>query len=305
MKKNLNDRSTIFGKNKKALKFLIEESILEDTIVCVKCKGTMNICKRKKACNGYFYSCKNKKCRNSTTLFKGKIGESPKIKLKDYLYMIYKWIEDNYEKDVCRNASKSKRTFQKIKSIIHDFISLKLKEPQPKLKGVIQVDETAICRGSLLDCPSNIPDDFPGVTWLVGFLETSTEEKNIRLEIVENRSSETMSRLFKKYCEDGSIITTDAHRSYPAAVRNINSKHNVVNHSKGFKSKEGFHTNEIESLWSQLKYPIKKRKGVLKSNIQVYLNEFEFRYKYLRRKNGTDIVLIFKLILKYIFTTNK
>ena len=68
---------------------------------------------------------------------------------------------------------------------------------EQKLSGKnvnIQVDETYDCHGFLFDSPSKMKDDFSGVTCLVGLIEQNT--KNIRFEIVKDRSVEKLKTLF-------------------------------------------------------------------------------------------------------------
>ena len=59
---------------------------------------------------------------------------------------------------------------------------------------------------------------------------------------------------------------------------NINSlgmEHRTVNHSLYFVDPNtGVHTQNIESLWNQVKYKFKKMKGVKREFLQLYLNEF-------------------------------
>ncbi|KCZ80987.1 hypothetical protein H312_01592, partial [Anncaliia algerae PRA339] len=100
--------------------------------------------------------------------------------------------------------------------------------------------------GRLEKCPSYTSDDFTGITWLVGIIDPQSAD--IRLEIVENRASMTMVELFKKYIHEGTTIMTDGFRSYPSAMASINGVHKIVNHSNGFKSLEGYHTNNIEFM---------------------------------------------------------
>lgn len=301
--RKINDRSKIFLKNKHAIAYLLKNGILSKERVCPKCQSIMHIRKRKAYILGYNFSCLNNLCRKAVTLFEGKMGESPRISIKDYFYMIYKWVEDNYEYDVIRNVGRAKKSYQTIKKKIYDFIGVNLKTDISKLSGVIQVDETAICKGKLFESPSNINDDFPGITWLVGFVETSSTEKRIKMEIISDRSEQTFKKLFEKYVEVGSTVITDGHRSYPGAIRSIQGTHIIVNHSIGFINDDGFTTNEIENLWMQIKYLIKKRKGVLKINIPVFLQEFKFRYFNLKKRNAKKISDVFKDIVRYIFTT--
>ncbi|KAG0441330.1 hypothetical protein DMUE_1126 [Dictyocoela muelleri] len=91
--------------------------------------------------------------------------------------------------------------------------------------------------------------------------------------IVPNRSQEALSLLFKNFIKTGTLIITDGHTSYPRAVRSNHCHHKVVNHSRGFKNIEGFHTNNIENLWSILKYEINKRRGVVKTSLERFLED--------------------------------
>jgi hypothetical protein len=43
----------------------------------------------------------------------------------------------------------------------------------------------------------------------------------------------------------------------------------------GFKNAEGYSTNLIEGLWSQIKNDITMRKGIKQENIPDYLKEFK------------------------------
>ncbi|KAG0434807.1 hypothetical protein DMUE_5018 [Dictyocoela muelleri] len=114
--------------------------------------------------------------------------------------------------------------------------------------------------------------------------------------------SKHFSALFDRYIEKVSIIITDNHASYPGAVLNNQFSHLIVNHSQGFKNIEGFHTNNIENLWSLLKYERAKRRGVLKSSLEDFLLEFKFRYKYLRKNYTQEIFEAFSNIITFLLS---
>ncbi|KAI5150406.1 hypothetical protein ENBRE01_1480 [Enteropsectra breve] len=97
-------------------------------------------------------------------------------------------------------------------------------------------------------------DDFPGITWLVAIIEKETGR--FKFETVPDRKQETFENLFARYINRGTTVITDGHASYPGAVRSIDGIHIVVNHSIGFRNSEGYHTNNIENLWSLIKYEI-------------------------------------------------
>jgi hypothetical protein len=74
----------------------------------------------------------------------------------------------------------------------------------------------------------------------------------------------------------GTILYTVRHPSYPGVVRNLGLVHRVVNHSLGFLSTYGIHTNNIENVWFQLKSEINREHGVKRNEIDVCLIEFTF-----------------------------
>ncbi len=119
--------------------------------------------------------------------------------------------------------------------------------------------------------------------------------------IVPDRFQSTFSSIFKKYIERGSTIITDGHAFYPGAVSINGSIHQKVNHFRGFVNIEGFHTNNIEKVWSLLKYERRKRRGVLKSSLCDFLLEFRFRYGFLRNNTRTELFEAFTMIVDFFF----
>lgn len=297
-----NDRSLIFRDNNEAINYLISRNHLEVAETCDVCGYSMKFEKSSKHKIGKIYRCLNRNCRKIESLLKGRKIEKPKINLNDYLYAIYKWIENGFEKDVCRNLNIAKGTYQNIKKNINNFLNDQfiLEEKLGGKNIKVQVDETVICHGETELFPSQLPDDFPGITWLVGMIEENSSK--IKYEIVPNRSLETFKNLFERNINKESIIITDGHASYPGAVDHVRGIHKVVNHSRGFKNEEGFHTNNIENLWSILKYEIKKRRGVISTNIPTFLKEFDFRYKNIRNRNSVNVRAVFEDIIEYLMT---
>ena len=50
----------------------------------------------------------------------------------------------------------------------------------------MQVAETVICQGNIPDCSSELEDDIPGVTWLVGFINENFSR--VKYEFVPDRN---------------------------------------------------------------------------------------------------------------------
>lgn len=162
----------------------------------------------------------------------------------------------------------------------------------------VQIDETLIYKGRLITCPSNSYDKIPGCTWLVGLIEEGTGRMYI--EIVPNRKISTISKLIEEHVFVRSTILTGGHPSYPTAVKNCFCNHKIVNHSIRFKNEYGYHTNNIENLWSQLKYYEKNRLGVQISYIKSFLNEFTIRYYFLPQEEYKDVGKIWFEILVWL-----
>jgi hypothetical protein len=122
-------------------------------------------------------------CKKHSPLFTGLRINNPKIPLHTYFLAIFKWLENKYEKDILRNLNISKGSFQSIKKLILEYVVLKMDSlNKTKIGGdkKVQVDETAICHGFLLDCPSKTKDEFPGVTWLIGAIEEHTRKNKLK-----------------------------------------------------------------------------------------------------------------------------
>ena len=108
----------------------------------------------------------------------------------------------------------------------------------------VQFDETAICNGELIPNPSSTLDNKPYIQWLVGGVEEGNC-RNFVLKLVPNRKVPTILDMFEEYVVPGSIIVTDGYPSYPKAVTEFGSCHEVVNHSVGFVNAQEAHTNQI------------------------------------------------------------
>ena len=79
-----------------------------------------------------------------------------------------------------------------------------------------------------------------------------------------------MLDMFEEHVVPGSIIVTDGYPSYPRAVTEFGSSHEVVNHFVGFVNAQGAHINKIENPWSHLKHAYRKRGGINKRRIDFF-----------------------------------
>ena len=81
------------------------------------------------------------------------------------------------------------------------------------------------------------------------------------------------------------------------------SAHHVVVHAHNFVDpRTGVHTQEVESAWSNLKLPLKQRKGLRRGDLQAYLDERMWRQ--WRGGNQRDKMRNFLAILPLQFPTD-
>lgn len=117
----------------------------------------------------------------------------------------------------------------------------------------------------------------------------------IKTKVVLNVRKLTLMPLIKDMVAANSVIVTDESNSYND-VKKIGHLHESINHSKGQYVDGDVHTNTIEGFWSQFKRSVHGTyHSVSKKHLQLYLDEFSFRYSH--RKSGVALpVLIFSKV---------
>jgi len=130
-------------------------------------------------------------------------------------------------------------------------------------------------------------------------VDTSTSPSVGYMELVQDRTAATLTSIISAHVAPGTEIWSDQWSSYRrvASLPGITA-HHTVNHSvqfvtgifyhgylcycKHFITASGVHTNSIESYWNRCKTKIKRMKGVHRSFLPSYLDEFMWRERYGR-----------------------
>ena len=87
-----------------------------------------------------------------------------------------------------------------------------------------------------------------------------TTKKNFPIDIINERNSNNIEKFIKKFVSFNSSIITDGWSGYSWLDRpHSNYYHIVHSHSVGDFGNGDESTTHIESLWSSLKYLIKKK----------------------------------------------
>lgn len=292
-----------FTDNIKAILFMVRHGLIISEIPCRKngCRGIMKLQKTNKYSDGMGFRCRIKNCKSMLSVKAGSKFEGITIDCKKILRCFYCWVYSYTNYQAINLAQISEPSYIKIKGLINDVIGDET-EVIEKIGGAgvrIQIDETAICNGLVISDPSNTLDNLPNIQWIVGGV-VEGDCKKFFLKLVPNRKIETMLTVFNTYIISGSILVTDCYPSYTSAVRMFGSVHERVNHSRGFVTPDGCHTNQIENLWSHLKQDYRARGGVNHDRICLFLREFAWRKKNITHSISSSHKLGFiSVLLKF------
>ncbi len=130
----------------------------------------------------------------------------------------------------------------------------------PELSGIVEVDESFFGK-----------QKYGHQTMVVGAIERDT--RRLRLQVIPDRSQDTLELFLTSCIARNSFILTDAHAGYHD-LEFYGYAHERCNHSNGHFGP----TNKIENMWGVMKRYLKKLYGCIPTNqLQLILNEWMAR----------------------------
>ena len=111
--------------------------------------------------------------------------------------------------------------------------------------------------------------------WVFGIVSCDYNPARGYFQVVDRRNAATLLPIIQRCIRPGTEVHSDDWAAYRrvAALPNVSS-HLVVVHRHNFVDpRTGVHTQEVESAWSQLKLGQKRRKGLMRKDLQSYLDE--------------------------------
>jgi len=272
---------------------------------CGKWMRTKSRLHRKKL--RYIWRCSCGKMKNLTcnTVFSGS-----KLQLQQILEVLMYYVNDTpmfliarYLCDISYNSIVTKcQLFRQICSdyirqnpvkleghvhVIQDEMEfIENEENRDEVSHTVEIDESAFGRKRKYNVGKVCK-----TVWVFGMIQHCT--RKFVLEVVQDRTKKTLLPIIQKHIGLDCTIHHDDFATYRSLHR-LGYKHDVVNHKLNFVSPTGVCTNTIEGLWSLVKYKIKMMKGLNRTQLSDFLQEFSYRHMY--GKNGVIDDTFFKLL---------
>lgn len=275
--------------------FLIEENVVSISSRCLKCNGISMLKTWVRNNNKNIgYVCTVKGCQNKKSLFNTKLNV---LKHVQTIYLLFSGATYKQLKWWC---GISNTTIFAIKTKLRECYNNYISRRPISIGGpgvLVEVDETVLSRRGVISNPTTLQDEIADTVWVLGAID---QNKNFFVKKVENRRIVTLSRALEGVILVGSILRSDGHPSYPEVAKNLSVVHHVVNHSLGFVAPDGSHTNNIEGFWAHLKSEMRRENGVKRDNIDIWIDEYIFKRRFLKditQKEFSDIFIEILTIL--------
>jgi transposase-like protein len=264
----LSDISSAIQTQEGALEYLISHDIIEQQRVCT-C-GTILTPSLKRAT----FRCSASSCRSEKSVFSGTFFASAKIPCNKVLEIAYYWLAKASTKQITTYTGISAKT---VIHYIHHLQQLTADtlESEDFIVGgdgiVVEVDETKIGKRKY-----NRGHRVDGV-WIFCAVER-TPDRKVYVQRLENRNSNTLTKMILDHVRPKSIIITDCWKGY-SDISERDYYHLTVNHSIEFMDSETFAcTNSVEGNNNALKMLLPPRKRTVECEDSLW--EFIWRRKH-------------------------
>ena len=268
----------VFESNSTILRFLLEKNLIRKINFCGRCNRNMNLVEYN-CIDSYTWRCPDYNCGGRTSIRFGSIFEKSHLKLFDILSILNFYGIGISPKD-CSKIIKIRITtiqewYQRFREKVTIMFNTLKEEKIGGINQIVEIDECQIGRRKYhRGRPAN-------EIWLFGGINRNNKN-DVFIQEVQDRKKATLLTEIKNNISDGTTIISDGWPAYKSIVRDLghhNFQHFVVNHKKNFvdKMNTNIHTQNIESLWSELRRFLKKYGTNIRRNLSGYVIEFQVR----------------------------
>lgn len=232
------------------------------------------------------------------------------------LIPLHKWLRALWETGTAKNGvsalEMSRRLQISYKSSL--FLMHRIRHamsptgPQPKLSGVVEIDETYVGGRPRYRPPQKGPNKGNGKnprgrgarnkSPVVAVVQRGGD---FRASVVGGVTAENLGRVLRDNVESGSRIMTDDFTSYRRICPQPGT-HRVVRHTYGEYSKPDpipgnpiIHTNTIEGFFSRLKRGLNGTyHAVSRTHLHLYVSQYQFLYNTRRLNDGERVLTLIR-----------
>ena len=287
----------LFLDERKAFEFAMSNGLLYSSMECDICKKSMDLTKDSGYRIGMVWQCPC--CHKKTSMLLHSIFGHAKLPFNKILQLLYCWSHNYSNKSAQFEVGVNKNTvtfyYKQFRSACFECIS----NQETHLIGgegkTVEIDETLIAKrkshhGRML---SQI--------WIFGGICRETGE--IFMRVVDDRTAPTLMSAIRQFIAPNTTIISDQWKAY-IGLDNEEPQiydHLTVNHSKNFVEPiTKANTQRIERLWRELKDFCRKKCGIPRKDVELYLAEFIFKH-YNMKNYAERFMVAVKLISSTIF----
>lgn len=262
------DLFRLFFDQEYCFNYLYDEGFFYTVSLCPLCNRNMTYYSNEK-----HFRCTKKGCNKKVSVRTNSFFSKSNLQLGQILHIAYYWVSKSSVDTTNVHVGVSRQAVCDYYNYFRELVSSSVSEVQCCIGGegiIVELDESKIGKRKY-----NRGHRVEGV-WLFGGVERTLERRCFFVP-VEDRSTETLLSVARRYILPGSIVYTDMWRAYPRIMQELNLQHFTVNHSVSFVNEEtGVHTNTIEGTWNGLKLQIRPRSRC-RDGIEERLGEFQWR----------------------------
>lgn len=289
-------------------KFPTEESIIEHFI---QIRYKTGICCPHCGCNKVYHrhtlpkKFKCSECNNDFSIFTNTIFEKSSTDLRKWFLAIHFMMNDKkgisalqLQREIDVTYKTAWRMLKQIRSAMGNTENEKI------FTAIVEIDETYVGGKPRKQAKEKSDKDDKNKrgrgtskTPVIGLKERNSNKVYAKVAL-PNKAGKKLTgkqllKIIEQVCKDKTTVISDEFRSYGILdKKDSNFFHLVVNHSLGEYSRNGIHTNGIESFWALLKRGIYGMyHQVSEKYLQFYVNEFCFRLNNRKNENSFDTLL--------------